>query len=135
MLKLVRYQHNITLSFRYRSSNGTSSVSSFFGCVLEDNDRLLIATLLLLPGLIFKYHRNGLLYWHDGRIPSDEVWLKIGGDKGGGTFKMAVQIVNVRNPNAPKISIFERPDRVTNLTVLANTSRQQINSLESKQCK
>ena len=52
--------------------------------------------------VIGEYHRNGLLYWHDGRIPSDEVWLKIGGDKGGGMFKMAVQIVNVRNPNAPK---------------------------------
>ena len=30
------------------------------------------------------------------------MWLKIGRDKGGGTFKMAIQIVNIRNPNAPK---------------------------------
>lgn len=75
--------------------------------------------------------------WHDGRIPSDELWLKIGGDKGGGTFKMAVQIVNVLHPNTPNntcvFSIFEGPDSVTNLTVMASRCQQEINSLESKQ--
>lgn len=41
------------------------------------------------------YHRNGRLSWHAERIPEDEIWIKIGGDKGGGTFKMCIQIVNV----------------------------------------
>ena len=36
----------------------------------------------------------GLLMWHDGGIPADEVWIKIGGDKGGSSFKMNFQIVN-----------------------------------------
>lgn len=67
------------------------------------------------------------------------MWLKIGGDKGGGTFKMAMQIVNVCNPNSPSntcvFSIFEAPDSVTNLTVMANKFRQQVNTLESKKWK
>ncbi len=36
--------------------------------------------------LITDKNRNGLLCWHDGRLPDDEIWIKIGGDKGGGTF-------------------------------------------------
>lgn len=79
------------------------------------------------------------LTWHDGRLPQDEIWLKIGGDKGGGTFKMAVQLVNVLKPNSTKntcvFSIFEAPDNVTNLTVMAQRFQHQVNSLESKQWK
>ena len=30
----------------------------------------------------------GTLTWHNGVIPSTEIWIKLGGDKGGGTFKM-----------------------------------------------
>lgn len=40
--------------------------------------------------------------WHNGAIPDDEVWLKLGGDKGGGTFKMCFQHLNVPTPNAPQ---------------------------------
>ncbi|XP_033109883.1 uncharacterized protein LOC117111118 [Anneissia japonica] len=28
-----------------------------------------------------------LLTWHNGLIPDNQIWLKLGGDKGGGTFK------------------------------------------------
>ena len=38
--------------------------------------------------LIIHVFRAGRLTWHEGYIPPSEVWLKIGGDKGGGTFKM-----------------------------------------------
>ena len=39
--------------------------------------------------------RTGRHTWHKGFLPANEIWLKIGGDKGGGTFKMTFQIVNV----------------------------------------
>ena len=39
------------------------------------------------------------LTWHDGVISADEIWIKIGGDKGGGSFIMNFQICNVSNPN------------------------------------
>ncbi len=29
------------------------------------------------------------LTWHDGAIPSNEIWVKLGGDKGRGSFKGA----------------------------------------------
>ena len=85
--------------------------------------------------LQIRHPRHGHLYWHEGRVPEDEIWLKIGGDKGGGTFKMAIQIVNVPHPNAPKntcvFSIFEASDSVSNLSVMANRFHQQVNALES----
>ena len=87
----------------------------------------------------YPLYRCGRLCWHDGRLPDDEVWVKIGGDKGGATFKMAIQILNVKHPNSPNntcvFSIFEAPDSVANLKVMADTFRQQINELESKEWK
>ncbi len=41
------------------------------------------------------------LTWHGGKIPENEVWIKLGGDKGGGSFKMTFQICNVTHPNSP----------------------------------
>ena len=84
-------------------------------------------------------NRHERLCWHDGRLPQDEIWLKIGGDKGGGTFKMAAQIVNVKHPNSTNntcvFCIFEGPDSVTNLTVMAQRVGEQINTLQSRQWK
>ena len=33
---------------------------------------------------VFRIHR---LTWHNGAIPENEIWLKLGRDKGGGTYK------------------------------------------------
>ena len=43
-------------------------------------------------------YSNGDLTWHEGVIPEDEI--KIGGDKGGSSFKMNFQICNVVTPNS-----------------------------------
>ncbi len=49
------------------------------------------------------------------------IWVKIGGDKGGGSFKMAFQICNVLHPNSPDntgvFCAFEAPDNRTNLYI------------------
>ena len=34
------------------------------------------------------YVQGGHAHLHDGRISGDEIWLKLGGDKGGGYFKI-----------------------------------------------
>lgn len=85
--------------------------------LLEENERYAVGkcfSIVTVPSC----NRHGRLSWHEGRIPSEEIWLKIGGDKGGGTFKMAVQIVHPNSPNNTCVfSIFEAPDSVTNLTV------------------
>jgi len=33
-------------------------------------------------------------------IPENEEWLKIGGDKGGGSFKMSFQLGSTEKPNS-----------------------------------
>ena len=34
------------------------------------------------------FNSEGTLTWHDGVIPGNEVWIKLGGDNGSGAFKM-----------------------------------------------
>ena len=81
-------------------------------------------------------YRNNSLYWHDGHIPANEIWLKVGVDKGGGTFKMTFQVMNTKAPNSPNntcvFSIFEASDSVTNLMVVGERFGEQIDSLEDK---
>ena len=78
--------------------------------------------------------RNGCLHWHSDVIPPNEIWLKLGGDKGGKSFKMSFQIVNTENPNSPNntcvFSIFEASDSVTNLKVVADRFGEEIGKLE-----
>ena len=63
------------------------------------------------------------------------MWLKVGGDKGGGTFKMSFQLANVENPNSPDntcvFSIFEGPDSAVNLHVALDMYRQQLEMISS----
>ena len=69
-------------------------------------------------------------------IPPDEIWVKIGGEKGQGSMKMSFQLCNVPNPNSCKnsviFSIFEASDTATNLNIALYQFRPQINSLCGK---
>ena len=40
------------------------------------------------------------LTWHDGAIPENEIWVKVGGDHGQGSLKFSLAIVNTKNPNS-----------------------------------
>eukprot|EP00731_Ephydatia_muelleri_P023934 Em0016g205a len=73
------------------------------------------APLVFIPDLILKVvelleenDRAGRLTWHNGVIPASEIWIKLGGDKGSGTFKMNFQIVNVAAPNSVNNTSLER---------------------------
>ena len=52
--------------------------------------------------------------WYNGAIPEGEVWLKLGGNKQGGMFKLCFQYLNVPSPNSPDnpciFTLFEAPD-------------------------
>ena len=78
-------------------------------------------------------YSNSNLTWHDGAIPADQLWVKIGGDKGGSTFKMNFQICNVQYPNSPAhtcvFCIFLAYDSVTNLHVGLDRYKDQIEDL------
>ena len=34
------------------------------------------------------FHKQNLLTWQHGSIPQDELWIKIGGDHGEGSFRL-----------------------------------------------
>ncbi len=80
--------------------------------------------------------RENRLTWHSGLIPPQEIWVKIGGDKGGGSMKTCFQICNVPHPNSCKnscvFSIFEAPDTTTNLNIALKPFTVQINNLCGK---
>ncbi len=79
-------------------------------------------------------HKLGKLTWHGG-IPQDEIWVKIPGDKGGGSTKLGIQIVNVENPNSPAntalICQFEASDSYDNLKAALSGTAQQVIELKS----
>ena len=76
----------------------------------------------------------GRLTWHGNLIPPHEIWLKIGGDKGGGSFKMSLQIANVAHPNSPQNTVvfcaYEARDTASNLHIALDRYRQQVERLE-----
>lgn len=80
-------------------------------------------------------HRAGQLTWHDGLIPDDEVWVKLGGDKGGGSFKMSFQLCNVNRVNSVQnsvvFSIFKAGDNAFNLQVAHQLYKKQVEEMAS----
>lgn len=71
--------------------------------------------------------------WHDNVIPADEVWIKLGGDKGGNTFKLSVQLANATAVNSMRntfvITCFQAADTVSNLNVAIARYQEQLNEL------
>ena len=65
-------------------------------------------------------HAAGLFFNHNF-IPANEIHLKIGGDHGGGTFKMSFQVGNVEHPNKPSNTVIfshmEAKDYKSNLVL------------------
>ena len=81
-------------------------------------------------------HSINRVTWHNGAIPENEVWLKLGGDKGGGTFKLCFQHLNVPSPNSPDntciFSMFEAPDSYTNIKIALEQYTDVLKHLETK---
>ena len=62
------------------------------------------------------YHRSQVaLTWHDV-IPSDQLWLKLGGDKGHGSFKFNMQLCNVLHPKEYSSGDYEFLTRIYGLS-------------------
>lgn len=71
------------------------------------------------------------------RIPPDEIWVKLGGDKGGSSFKASFQIVNVKHPNSIQntcvFTVFEAPYTVFNLHIALDRYKDQVENLQRLQ--
>ncbi|XP_038063028.1 uncharacterized protein LOC119733716 [Patiria miniata] len=83
------------------------------------------------------YDKTDQLTWHDGLIPADEIWLKLGGDKGGKIFKQMFQMANLQHPNSPQHTIvvcaFEATDSQFNMDLGLMHFREQVVQLMSSQ--
>jgi len=82
--------------------------------------------------LYVSYYRKGLLTTHKG-ASEDEIWIKIGGDKGGTSFKMNVQICTCEPQTqcrARVFAVFEAGDSPTNLHIALKRYQTQIQSLQ-----
>ena len=64
----------------------------------------------------------------------NEIHLKIGGDHGGGNYKMSFQVANVVNPNRKDntvvFSIFEAKDYRVNIKLALERFKIQIKELQ-----
>ena len=78
--------------------------------------------------------KTNRLTWHDGVIPPDEIWVKIGGDKGGNSMKTSsiTQCFKTQlRANTCIFSVFEAKDISTNLHVALDRYEDQIKHLQS----
>ena len=87
-----------------------------------------------VKNLLDEYDRQDRLTCHDGAIPDDEIWVKIGGDHGGGSFKLMLQIANLRNANSKfntcLIAMAECKDYAENLRMFG-LLKDQISALQT----
>ena len=81
-------------------------------------------------------HECNLLVSHPF-IPDDEIHVKIGGDHGGGSYKMSYQIANVSNPNKLDntviFSIFEAKDSRANLRLCLERFKAHVSKFNMVQ--
>ncbi|KAL5463678.1 hypothetical protein EMCRGX_G032597 [Ephydatia muelleri] len=128
------------ISSQIVGDNLKGEIAPFSVTIPSGGEEIKGAPLVFIPHLVDKVvqlldgnERTGRLTWHKGFIPANEIWLKIGGDKGGGTFKMTFQIVNVATPNSVHntcvFSCFAAGDSVTNLHVALDRFKDQVEHL------
>lgn len=83
--------------------------------------------------------RLGRLDANAAIIPPGKIWLKLGGDKGGGSMKMNFQIMNTPHPNSVTntcvFSAYEGPDTKTNLYVALARYKSQVEELKTLEWK
>ena len=84
--------------------------------------------------ILNKYDECGMLAWESKNIPEDEIWIKIGGDHGGGSFKLCLQVLNCDSPNARNktfvICMFNAKDYHCNLQKALYPFRTEITLLQ-----
>ncbi|XP_070555059.1 uncharacterized protein [Ptychodera flava] len=70
---------------------------------------------------------------HDGYIPKDQIWMKVGGDKGKGYMKSVFEICNVESPNSLKHSVvwnlFAAADSEVNLRTAMGVYKSRLTNL------
>ncbi|XP_019616490.1 PREDICTED: uncharacterized protein LOC109464011 [Branchiostoma belcheri] len=155
-LKRWLKEYNITLESERTSRQITKSLLEEHGvwCQLlpftaRDGDgghtvKLLPAAAVnslraTVDAIVRRNAEEGKLTWHEGVIPAGELWIKILGDHGGGSFKMAFQVLNKESPNSRTntvvFNIFNAKDSRENLATGMGRFSQEIDELQGRQCR
>jgi hypothetical protein len=111
---------------------------SVYGMVQRPTPAVYIKDLkTLVTNRLNEYDAAGSLSWEG--FPDDEVYVKVGGDHGGGSFKLCLQIANVLNPNAKQntivIGCFEAKDNAENLKTILLIFKESLKKLTNMQWK
>ena len=78
-----------------------TSCDSNSGSMFKEVPYVTIKSLeLFVFHMLNEYDNHNQLTWETNGIPEDEVWIKIGGDHGGDSFKLCLQILNINKPNS-----------------------------------
>ena len=92
-----------------------------------------------VSNLLDQCEEENLLTWHNNAIPDDEIWIKIGGDYGGNSFKLMLQVANVSEANSKKntclITIADCKDSHKNLAKVLKPYKKEISNLEKMRWK
>ena len=95
-----------------------------------------------LLGLVIQHlnhlHNSNQLTWHStpsGKtLPTNEIWLKVGGDKGGGSLKFCFQVVNRKSPNSSDhtvvIAMLADDDNLPNMHVCIDPLAPALKELQ-----
>lgn len=90
--------------------------------------------MLSLFHLLCIHRSESGLTSHNGAIPDDQLWVKLGGDKGRGSFKFNLQLVNVLTPNSVKntalLSVFKAGDSTTNLHTALDMYKEHVSEAQ-----
>ena len=88
-----------------------------------------------MKDLLDGYKQNGKLLWRDG-MPKDEIRVKIGGDHGGNSFKLCLQVCNLDKPNSKENTIvyacMSAKDIYENMSKICSILESQINQLKEE---
>ena len=91
-----------------------------------------------LKELLHNYKKANMLVWKDG-MPENEIWVKLGGDHGGKSFKLCLQVCNLERPNVKQntivIACMPARDLHENLAKLTAIYTDQIQELQKEHWK
>ena len=91
----------------------------------------------ICPNLCFPlldyYEEQDQLCWYGGAIPAYEIYIKVRGDHGRGSFKFMLQVGNVKLPNSKlntfMMAIINAKDSHKNLERILLPYKQQLDNL------
>ena len=117
------------INFWYKCDKAPNSVN---GMAMGPRPSVYVENLpQFVTTLLNDYSDAKKLTWEN--MPQNEVWVKIGADHGGGSFKVCLQILNLDAPNSKEhtvvIGCFEAKDLYPNLVKISGLFREGVQAL------